>query len=118
MKRVEKAKLPTIVAIVAALAGPPLFVIVPDRFLREPRTLSVQVSLEILYWGLLAVVLWVVLAKERRPLQSIGLRPPRFSTFAFALLFWVSGMFVLPLITTPFVNAIGRTGWQAGVQEL
>jgi membrane protease YdiL (CAAX protease family) len=110
-------KLPTIVALLVALLGPPLLVAIPDRVLGEFPGLGVQVVLQILFCGMACFVLWVVVRHERLPLRSIGVRRPDWSTLVAGLLLW-GGLYLLPLITAPVLNVLGSDGGQAGIQRL
>jgi hypothetical protein len=72
--------LPTSLALIAAHAGPPLFVVLSDRFFGESPGIGIQVILQLLDCALAGLIVSVVLRYERLPLGSIGLRPPDWST--------------------------------------
>jgi len=108
----------TIVGLVVALAGPPLFVVVPDLLLGANPSLGVQVILQFLFCGLAGFIVWVVISRERLPLQSIGLRRPDWSTLISAILILGVSLYVLPLMTAPLLNAIGKDGLRTGIQRL
>ena len=111
-------KLATAIALLLALAGPPLFVVVSDRVFGESPSLVTQVVLQFLYCGLAAAVVWIVLCGERLPLRSIGLRRPDWSTLVTAVALCAVGFYVLPLMTTPLLNVLGSDHGQAGVRQL
>lgn len=115
--RVERVGLATILTLGVVVLGPPLFVIVPGWLWPNPTVLGL-LALQLLYCGLVPFVFWVVLARERSPLRSIGLQRPTAATWlwAGALLAFVS--LVLPVVTTPLVNAIGRPGLGAGLDAI
>jgi membrane protease YdiL (CAAX protease family) len=109
--------LPTAAALFVALAGPSVFVIVSDAIFGEFPRLAIQIALQVLYCGLPAFVLWVVIRHERLPLGSIGLRRPGWSTFVWGIALWAA-LYLLPLVTTPLTNALGAPGLEEGVQRL
>lgn len=111
-------RLPTVVALLAALAGPPLFVVVPDLLFGKSPSLGIQAVLQILYCGLAACVVCVVVRFERLPLRSIGVRRPDWSTLASGVLLWVAALYVLPLLTAPLLRAAGSEGLHAGLERL
>ncbi len=108
----------TAIALFAALIGPPLFVIVPERLFGPTPSLSISIVLQTLYCGLAVFVLWVIVSRERLPLSSVGLHRPIWPTLAFGLLFWAAGMFVLPVLTGPLAVAVGREGLAYGIHKL
>jgi uncharacterized protein len=108
----------TTLALLGALAGPPLFVVIPDKIFGEHPSLPVLAVLQLLYIGLAGFVLWVVVHEERLALQSIGLRPPGWATLVSGILLWLVTSFLLPIVTAPFVSAIGSGGLEAGIRKL
>ena len=107
----------TALGLLIALFAPPLFVIIPDRFLPEPRSLTLSLAIQGLYCGLVPLILWIVRRGERLPLDSIGLRRPDRYTLPTASLLWVA-IALLPLVTQPLVDAAGREGVDRGVRHL
>lgn len=105
-------------AIIVALAGPPLFVVVPDRLFGESPAIGIQLVLQFLYCGLAAFIVWFVLRVERLPLQSIGVRRPSLPTVVWAVVVAVVALYVLPIVTSPLANALGDEGLETGVQRL
>jgi len=112
------ARFPTVAALIVALAGPPLFVVVPDRLSGESPGLGIQVALQLLYCGLAAFIVWFVLRVEHLPLRSIGFRRPSWSAVLGAVLVALAALYLLPIVTTPLVNALGDGGLETGVQRL
>jgi membrane protease YdiL (CAAX protease family) len=110
--------LPTGVALLAALAGPPLFVLIPDLLSGETPTLVVQIVFQLLYCALAGFVVWVVLCRERLPLRSIGLRRPDWSTLVSAIVLCLGALYLLPLLTAPFLNVLGSDSLKAGLGRL
>jgi membrane protease YdiL (CAAX protease family) len=107
----------TAAGLLVALLGPPLFVIIPRWLAPEPRSLSTDVIIQVLYCGLVPLILWIVVHGERLPLRSIGLRRPDRHTLVTALLLWVA-VLVVSVATQPLVDAAGREGVDRGVREL
>jgi membrane protease YdiL (CAAX protease family) len=99
----------TVSALVVALGGPPLFALASQRLVGDAPSLPLLIALQIGYCGIAAVVVWVVLRKERLPLASIGLHTPRWSTLIVAGLLWFAGLRLLPLVTGP-LRDWGATG--------
>jgi membrane protease YdiL (CAAX protease family) len=107
----------TLIGLLAALVGPPLFVIVPDAIFGPVPSLAIQIVLQALYCGLAALVVWIVIRYERLPLQSIGLRRPGWSTLLWALVLY-GVLAVLPLITAPLTSRAGSEGVEEGIRRL
>jgi uncharacterized protein len=108
----------TSLGLIVALAGPPLFVVVPDLLFGAYPSLQIQVVLQFLYCGLAGFVVWVVVGQEHLPLQSIGVRRPDWSTIISAILLLGVGLYVLPLMTAPLLNAIGKDSFRSGIRRL
>lgn len=110
--------MPTRVALLVALGGPPLFVLLSDRLFGKSPSLGVQILLPVLYCGLAGFVIWIVIRTEGLPLRSIGLRRPDWSTLVLGVLVWVAALYLLPLITEPLLDTLGSTGLEPGLQRL
>ena len=107
----------TTVGLVEALAGPPLFIVVPDRLFGPFPSLAIQIVLQLLYVGLAAFVVWIVLRRERLSLRSIGMRPAGWSTLISAAL--LCGLLqVMPIVTAPLVELAGPDAARAGIERL
>jgi uncharacterized protein len=117
-ERLRRPSLATSLALLAALAGPPLFVIIPDKFFGPFPGLAVLLALQVLYIALAVFVLWVVLREERLPLESIGLRGPSWVTLVSGVLLWLAVSYLLPIVTTPLVSALGTEGFDDGLRRL
>jgi uncharacterized protein len=97
--RARLGKLPSVAALIVALAGGPLLVVVPRIAFGEDQRVGLQIALQLLYCALAAGIVWVVLRHERLPLSSIGLRRPDWLTLPSVVL--LDGVLVLlPLVTT------------------
>jgi membrane protease YdiL (CAAX protease family) len=105
------------VALIVALAGPPVLVLASRRVSGDTPPLSIEVAFQILYCGMAAFVLWVLMTRERLPLASIGIRRPSWSTLA-----WAAGLLaavqLLPFVTRPLVQVLGTRGLNAGLSQL
>ena len=110
--------LPTSLALLVALAGPPLFVVIPDRLIGESPSPGVLAVLQLLYCGLAGFVVWLVIRVEHLTLRSIGVRRPGWSTVVSAILVTLGVLYLLPLITTPLVKALGSEGFETGLRRL
>jgi membrane protease YdiL (CAAX protease family) len=111
-------KLPTNLALLVALAGPPLFALLGDQRFGEFASLGIQVVLQLLYCALAGFVVWVVVRQEHLPLRSIGVQRPDWSTLVSGVLLCGVVLYVLPLMTAPLLNALGTDGLQARLQQL
>jgi len=100
-----------------ALVGPPLFVVVPDWLVPEPRSLAANVVIQALYCSLVPLIVWIVLRGERLPLTSIGWRRPDGATILSALLLWAL-VSLLSFVTDPIVDKVGREAVDRGIGEL
>jgi membrane protease YdiL (CAAX protease family) len=103
---------------VVALAGPPLFAVLPDRLFGASPSLGTQLVLQLLYCGLAGFIVWFVLRVEHLPLQSIGVRSPSVPTIVWAIAVALVALYLLPIVTTPLAEALGDDGLEAGVQRL
>ena len=108
----------TTVALAAALAGPPLLVLVSRRVFGDSTTLAINASLQTVYCGLAAFVIWIVRRREQLPLESIGIRRPNGSTVLSAVLLWAAIFYALPVLTAPLRNLVGSGDLQMGMQNL
>jgi membrane protease YdiL (CAAX protease family) len=107
----------TLIGLLAALLGPPLFVIVPDAIFGPFPSLTIQIVLQVLYCGLAALVIWIVVRHEHLPLRSTGLRRPGWSTLLWAILLCLV-LAVLPVVTSPLTTRVGPEGVDAGIERL
>ena len=107
----------TTIGLVASLAGPPLFVVVPDRLFGRFPGLGILIVLQLLYVGLAAFVVWIVLRRERLSLRSIGVRPLGWSTLVSATLLTIV-LAVMPIVTAPLLEMAGPEAARDGIERL
>lgn len=100
-----------------ALLGPSLFVVISDWLFGPTPRLAIQGVLQLLYCLLPIAIVWIVIARERLPLRSIGLRRPTWRTVAWGLLMW-AGVWTLSLLTAPLVRLTGSEGLHEGLQRI
>jgi membrane protease YdiL (CAAX protease family) len=106
-KKILVVNLWTIVALLVALGGPPLFVLVPEKLFGPSPRLGVQFVLHVGYCGLILFIVWVVRTKERLPLSSIGIRTPNWATVGTGILIVYISVLLLPIITVQLQGALG-----------
>lgn len=105
----------TAVGLTIALGGPPLFALIPERVYGS-GSLTSSVIIQLLYCGLVPLIVWIVLRWERLTLKSIGLHGFRWSSIGWALVLWLLIGLVLPWLTGPLVARFGPDGLQAGLR--
>ena len=108
----------TAVALTVALAGPPLFVVVPRRIFGEFPGVATQFLLQLVFCSLAVFVWLVVIRVERLPVASIGLRRPTASTVTSGLALGAASLYLLPLVTAPLVRALGHGGVDEEIRRL
>jgi membrane protease YdiL (CAAX protease family) len=108
----------TLAALLVALAGPPLLVIVSRRTFGEFPSVGVQLVLQLVLCAFAGVVLYVVIHSERLPLSSIGLRRPGRSTVISGLLVGLCILYLLPLVTAPLIRVLDLGGFERGLEKL
>lgn len=108
----------TAVGLFIALAGPALFVSISEGLFGEFPSLGIQVVLQLLYCGMAALLLWIVLRAERLPLKSIGIRKPTWLTVVSGIGLLLVGTFVVAPLTVPLQEALGTDGVQAGLDQI
>jgi CAAX protease family protein len=115
------ARLPrraTIATLLLALFGPPLLAMVGRRMLGDTPRVAQALPLDLALWAILGVVLWVVVRVERQPLASIGLRRPRWSTLAWAMVLLAGTHFAIVPVVMRLAHAAGFPGYEAGFARL
>jgi len=110
--------LPTIAALLLALGGPPLLTIVSAKVLGESQSVVTLLPFDLLMWALLGVILVIVVFVERKPVSSIGLATPRWSTLAWGLLLALVVTFVLAPLVTAAMGRFGLPGYERGLRPL
>ena len=112
------SELPTIAALLVALLGPPLLVVVDRRVFGDCPPVAAQLVLQLVFCSFAAVIVFVVVHFEHLPLSSIGLRQPDQSTAATALLLLLVNLLLLPLVTGPLMRALNLGGFEPGAGRL
>ncbi len=109
---------PTIAGLSVALAGPPALAGLSLAVATGRQGLGLHALLQAVLCALAVLVLFVVVRWERLPLASVGLRRPGWMTFATAAGLIAATCFLLPLVTTPLIRALGQEGAATGVARL
>ena len=108
----------TIATLLLALFGPPLLAMVGRWTLGDSPRVAQALPLDLAPWAMLGTVLWVVVRVERQPLASIGLRRPRWSTLAWAMVLLAGIRFVTVPVTLRLAHAAGFPGYESGLARL
>ena len=111
-------KLPTIMALLLALGGPPLLTIIARPILGDAPSVARSLPFDLLLWGLLAVILLVIVRVEQQPLASIGLKSPGWSTLCWALVLVLVLSFILVPGVIWLVEKAGLPGYEQGLEPL
>jgi len=111
-------RLLTIVALLLAMAGPPLLAVIAKRILGASPSISVQIILQLILCAFAGIILFIVIRGERLPLSSIGLRPMTWSTVVSGFLLALVTLYALPLLTTRLVRVLGLGGFEPGLNRL
>jgi CAAX protease family protein len=115
--RVSRPASPTVIGLLIALGGPPLFATLPDFMFGDAPSAGTLIVLQLLFCGLAGAIGWIVVRGERLPLQSIGLPPRGWSTLGFGVVFY-SAISAVGWLTHPLVQAVGTEGVDAEVRRL
>ena len=81
-------------------------------------TLSIQVPLQLMLCVIAILVLLIVLRWEQLPLASIGVRRPDVMTGVLAVTVILVAHYLLPLLTTPMLRALGLGGFEPGLEAI
>ena len=112
------AVLPTLGTLALALGGPPLIAVAARRVTGDSTDVAASLPFDLMLWGLFAAVLAVVVRVERKPLSSIGLTRPGWSTIGRSMLLLAGINFTLaPAVMWAATNA-GLPGYDAGLVPL
>src|SRR4051794_5125198 len=101
---------PTAAGLLVTLCGPAAIAAMSPLVLGDSTNVVALVSLQLAFCGLAVLVLLLVRFGERLPLSSIGLKRPSWSTAVTALLLFLVGFWLLPIVTDPMVKAWGQAG--------
>jgi uncharacterized protein len=80
--------------------------------------LTIQVGSQLMLCAIAILVLHIVLRWEQLPLASIGLRRPDMMTGVIALSVILVAYYLLPLLTTPVLRALGLGGFERGLDAI
>ena len=105
----------TWVGIAIGFSGPLLLASPAARVLGDPERVRTMLFHQLAMWAFLALVLWIVLGAERRPLASIGLRPPGVRSIASGLALAAVIMWVLTPLNVWLLGKLGLGGFEAGI---
>jgi membrane protease YdiL (CAAX protease family) len=99
-----------------SLGGPALLALGAGSGGASPiaRSLAGQLAL----WSLVAGVVGIALAWERRPLASLGIRPLRPASFAWGLAAAAVLVYAVVPAASAFVRALGLAGFEAGLSAV
>lgn len=106
-RSVERQWMWTLIGLIVALGGPPMFIVLASAAVGASPSLAIQVVLQLLYIGMAAFVLWIVARRERRGLSSIGIRRPDRLTCVLGVLLGLATLYLLPMLTDPLTHAVG-----------
>lgn len=105
----------TWLGIAIGFLGPLLLASPASRILGDPERVRTMLFYQLVMWAFLAAVLWIVLGVERRPLASIGLRPPGVRSIATGLALAAVIMWVLTPFNVWLMGKLGLGGFEAGI---
>jgi membrane protease YdiL (CAAX protease family) len=112
---VRSPSLATWIGLGVAFAGPLLLVSPAQRLLGDPARLRTRLLEQLALWAVLAAVVWIVLAWERRPLGSIGVRPFAWSSVAWGLGLAAVLMWVVTPLSLRLLGALRLAGFESGI---
>lgn len=107
-----------VATLIFALAAPPLLAVLGRRTLGDHPSITGQLLFQLGLWAIVAIVVFTVARIERRPLSSIGLRRPRWSTIVTGLGFGLIIRVLLPPISTWLVRQFGLPGYEDAIIQL
>jgi membrane protease YdiL (CAAX protease family) len=107
---------PIIVGLLVAWGGTALLVSPAAQFLGDPSSLLVSVLGQVALWLLCAAVIGIVLFWERKPLESLWLRPWQWQSIAWAGVLVVASISLLFPATEWVRKGLGLPGYAAGMQ--
>jgi membrane protease YdiL (CAAX protease family) len=105
----------TWVGIAIGFFGPLLLASPAARVLGDPERVRTMLIYQLAMWGFLAAVLWIVVGVERRPLTSIGLRPPGVRSLAMGVALAAVIMWVLTPFNVWLLGKLGLGGYEEGI---
>jgi membrane protease YdiL (CAAX protease family) len=105
-------------ALLVAVAGPPLLIVLERRLFGDLPPVAAQLVLQLVFCSLAGVVVFVVIHVERLPLSSIGLRQPGWSTIVSGVLLALATLYLLPLMTVPLMRVVDLGGFEPEARRL
>jgi len=109
--------LATAVGLAVGMLGPLLLASPAGRVLGDPARMRTHLFGQLAMWALLAFVLWIVLGVERRPLASIGLRPPGWRSLAWGLALAALVMWVITPFNLWLLRVTGLRGYESTIAK-
>jgi uncharacterized protein len=100
-------KVPTIIGLLIALLAPVLPFTALMKWLGDPPSLTARLAGQIYYLAIVAAVIFIVVGWEKRPLASIGLKPPTLATVVWAL---IAAAVLVKLIVPAAMYLVSLTG--------
>jgi membrane protease YdiL (CAAX protease family) len=109
--------IPTLVGLTVAWGGTVLLLSPADRLLGPQDRLATKLLEQLVLWALLGMVVAIVTLWEREPLASIGLRPFRWSSVAWGVLFGAAMMYIVMPSLAWALRAAGIAGFESGMAK-
>lgn len=108
----------TVATVLVALAVPNVVGALPEWLVGHAPGPAAQLLLFLLYFGVAAAIVALVLRADGVTAAEIGIRRPGWITAASGLALWAVGLIVLPVVTAPLARLFGTEGVQSGLNEL
>jgi membrane protease YdiL (CAAX protease family) len=111
----KNAGVATWVGIAIGFLGPLLLTSPAARVFGDPDRTRTMLFYQLAMWAFAGAVLWIVLGVERRPLASIGLKPPGARSIAMGLALAAVIMWVLTPFNVWLLKQLGLAGFEEGI---
>ena len=109
---------PTALGLLVVLFGPPLLVVIPNRFLGGTLSLATHAVLQLLLCAMAAFVVFLVVKVEGQPVGTIGIRRPDWMTPIVAVVLFLLAFVLQGMVTAPLARRWGTAGVDAGVAAI